>query len=506
MEEVNTLQKSHKAKTKADARRAAKIIKNYVSLGLVDIRGEEREPFADNVFHYVFSMLRTQYDLTLITQDTALAMEILALRHSKAIRSSKQLNVYRITQFGDIREWREGTEDGASGSPEHDRDMETKPLFRSCMRPRPNKDILIPVKTVPTVGDRVRVHGRGTTVLQKVLASGGGEGVIYSTSSGDACKIFHRERITEGRRRKLSLMASSPIEIDGVCWPIAPVLNGSDEFVGYLMPLAHGKPLQKCLFIKPLLVQNFPNWDRQQLVQLAITWLEKVIALHKNNVLIGDINPMNILVDSDARMYLVDTDSFQVEDFPCTVGMANFTAPEIQRRPFSSFLRTPEHEAFAVATMLFMILMPGKPPYSHQGGGDPISNIMSGNFSYPLGAESNRKTPDGPWRFIWSHFPYRTKEAFYNCFKEGKRLSPEEWASILRGYHYDLQSGHLDPSGESLKIFPTGFKQVSDYAHDKYGAEREKLVEFRCDICGNTFKVPAEKSAKFSAEKNKTCR
>lgn len=97
---------------------------------------------------------------------------------------------------------------------------------------------------------------------------------------------------------------------------------------------------------------------------LCITILKKLKYLHDRNVILGDINPNNILVVSPTEVYFVDTDSYQIEGFPCPVGTINFTAPEIQRKDFSTFLRTIGNERFAVATLLFMIMLPGKPPYS----------------------------------------------------------------------------------------------------------------------------------------------
>ena len=52
---------------------------------------------------------------------------------------------------------------------------------------------------------------------------------------------------------------------------------------------------------------------------------------------------------------------------------------------FPDFLRTIAHENFSVATLLFMIMLPGKPPYAHQGGEGLGQNIVNMNFSYPLG-------------------------------------------------------------------------------------------------------------------------
>lgn len=38
-----------------------------------------------------------------------------------------------------------------------------------------------------------------------------------------------------------------------------------------------------------------------------------------------------------------------------------------------------------------MIMLPGKPPYSQQGGGYPGDNIKNMDFSYPFGENSNKK-------------------------------------------------------------------------------------------------------------------
>src|SRR5574344_1224698 len=198
-------------------------------------------------------------------------------------------------------------------------------------------------------------------------------------------------------------MFSKEIECEGVCYPVAALYNSNKEFVGYMMPKARGKELQKSIFIKPLFLKNFPNWKKRDTVELCITILEKIKYLHDRNIVMGDINPANILVVSPKEVYFVDTDSYQVENFPCAVGTNNYTAPEIQRKHFSDFLRTMGTENFAVATLLFMIILPLKPPYSQQGGEDPINNIIRMDFSYPFGDNSNKKTPDGPWRYIWSH-------------------------------------------------------------------------------------------------------
>ena len=133
---------------------------------------------------------------------------------------------------------------------------------------------------------------------------------------------------------------------------------------------------------------------------------------------------------SQHEVFWVDTYSFQIREFLCPVGTVAFCAPEIQGKNFSTFRRTQAHENFAVATLLFMLLVPGKQPYAQQGGGTPGENIRRQDFSYPLKEKSNRKAPEGPWRFIWSNLPYRAKEAFYETFAENRRRTVRQWLGI----------------------------------------------------------------------------
>ena len=502
--EIEKLQKSKEQETADSARCAAEIMRYYSEHKLIDVRGERGDPFADNVFYYVFSKFRTRYDLALLTQDKGLAMDILTLRSSQAVRSSKKLLVLRLDRKGKLSEWTDGNNfESARKAPSESIAAEMQ-KFRLCSLPHPGKDRNLKTGALPGVGDSIDVGEIGPVRLSRVLG-GGGEGTTFRTDSGHACKIYTRDRLTEHRLQKLTLMTDKKIRIPDVCWPLALARNSQKDFIGYLMPLADGIQMQKCLFVKPLLEKSFPNWSRRNLVQLAITWLEKVVNIHNLNVLIGDVNPLNFLIKSETEVFFVDTDSYQIEDFPCPVGMANFTAPEIQGIDFPTFLRTFEHEYFAIATLLFMILLPGKPPYSHQGGGDLTKNIKEGEFSYRLGDISNKKTPEGPWRFIWSHLPYKTKEAFFNCFVNRKRISPEQWLDLMRNYKYDLDKGHLDPDGESDKLFPTRFKGVSTYAQKTYNAEEGGWESFKCDICGNTFQRNAAQADKFRNSPRKLC-
>ena len=241
------------------------------------------------------------------------------------------------------------------------------------------------------------------------------------------------------------------------------VMNAAGEFVGFLMPRATGITMQTAIFVKPRLEKTFPDWTRRDLVNVtAGTFIDHISYLHNLNIIVGDINPMNLLVTEDStKVWMVDTDSFQIENFPCPVGTVNFTPTEIQGKNYSEFLRTKDHELFAIATMIFMILFPGKPPYSQQGGGSPAENIKSKNFPYAFFRDnakgspesSGKAAPRGTWQFIWGNLPLSIREAFFSTFREDRRTSVNEWTDLLVNYRNRLNRESL-----TNELFPLGFR------------------------------------------------
>ena len=287
----------------------------------------------------------------------------------------------------------------------------------------------------------------------------GGEGTVYLVDDSTVAKIYHPKSLTVEKEAKIKALLSKKIRFEGICAPLESLYDSKDKFIGYLMPKADaekGFELQTCIFNPALLKNKLPNWTRLNLVNLSITILEKIKYLHQNGIIIGDINPFNILIKDDKTVFFVDVDSYQVDNFPCPVGTVHFTAPEIQNiESFNKLIRTEEHEYFAVATLLFMIFLSGKTPYSFQGGGNMKENITSMNFSYPLGDEDNYMAPQGMWEFIWSELSYEVRKAFYTIFKENLRLSIEDWLNILNIYLEDLQQG-VYPTA----IFPNSTEKI----------------------------------------------
>lgn len=488
---VEEIEKHSKNKDNAElaqkAKSCLKQLKQLVEAGYVEIRGEQTDNFADNVFQVVFTKFRMNHKLLLITQDNDLAKDILALNDNRSVKAN-EVKVNRINKYGFLSEffWHDLEGKDSSSQPQtskkprkKDIELDEDETFRICSQVTSTADTKLKITEMPTEGSSV-LTSKGLIRLVKELGAGG-EATVYTTNTPYVAKIYKKDNITARKFEKIQLMLSKNIDCEGICYPVEIIYNSKKEFVGYLMPQAKGQELQKSVFgPKPLFLKKFPNWKKRDTVELCVTILEKIKYLHDRNIIMGDINPANILVVSPKEVYFVDTDSYQVEEYPCPVGTNNYTAPEIQRKHFSDFLRTRGNENFAVATLLFMIMLPGKPPYSQQGGEDPISNIIKMDFSYPFGDNSNKKTPDGPWRYIWSHLTYDLKEAFYNTFRKGgsysqekDRLSVDEWIPKFRYYLELLDSGKYAQQDEmSVELFPTRHKK------------NPKSTYIRCKLCG----------------------
>lgn len=338
-------------------------------------------------------------------------------------------------------------------------------------------------RSMPKQDDRVRIGKNGPEVRISTLVGAGGEGQVFEISGENrVVKIYHEKQLTSERIAKLELMSSRSVNFRGICWPEELIYTLDNCPVGYVMQRARGVPLQKSVFVKPLLSQKFPNWHRDNLVNICISFLESMQFLHSLNVLVGDINPLNILVDGDGSdIFIVDVDSFQVEGFPCPVGTVNFSPADLQGNNFRTILRTQEDELFAVSTMLFMVLMPGKPPYSQQGGESPEKNIRESNFPYPLGEDhKGRNVSPGLWRYIWSHLPYKLKEAFHRAFRKNERIAISEWLEILQEYKRLIGKEYI-----SNEIFPTGFK-----------IPKGEGIQAVCSRqrCGKTFEMHRDKA------------
>ena len=476
--------------------------------------GDDSNPYADDLFVRLFERFAGNYEMCLLTHDITIKLRIRLLAH----RLTKRLLVGVPTKDGDlivdsdqalfdralrkharhathVNEGRGTFKDkvevaalkpllddfkkafeltetdvnhgGRVGKPAT---SGLKPTGAATAKPFPAttkikpRDTLLACTSLPREGDQVKWTSStktGTLTLGALLGEGG-EGSVYEGVGNTVVKIFDKAHITQHRKSKIDLLVNSALQTKGLCIPSATVHNTADEFVGYVMPKASGREARTIFNIRKL-EKDFPTWKKSDLVDICISFLKQVEYLHSMNVILGDINPKNLMIDDQKNVFIIDADSWQLEGYPCPVGTPMYTSPGMHGKTYAEDLRTMEDELFAVATMLFQIVMTGQFPYMRTGtDGDMVHLIREGNFAFQIsirGKEYNdRDQPDGDWKYIWSHIHKPVKDLFWDTFhKEGKRYdrrpTATEWLDAFRAYKAYLADKRLnfDPMSNDVR-------------------------------------------------------
>jgi DNA-binding helix-hairpin-helix protein with protein kinase domain len=194
-----------------------------------------------------------------------------------------------------------------------------------------------------------------------------------------------------------------------LAWPTDLLISpdGLRRVVGFLMPrVSERRPL--FTFYNPSARRQFgPLSNYRYLHRTGRNLAAAVRALHAAGCVIGDVNETNILASETALVTLIDCDSFQIRDpktgaiYRCRVGRPEFTPPELLSADFATADRTPEHDRFGLAILLFQLLMEGTHPFAgiYQGKNDPPpydSRIQAGHFVYGTRRVPYRPMPAAP--------------------------------------------------------------------------------------------------------------
>lgn len=80
----------------------------FLSSGVISIVGDQNDPFADAILLSVALKFRTQKNMLFLTQDRALATDLIAISNFQSVRPRKnyELKVRRLNKAGVIERWR----------------------------------------------------------------------------------------------------------------------------------------------------------------------------------------------------------------------------------------------------------------------------------------------------------------------------------------------------------------------------------------------------------------
>ena len=336
----------------------------------------------------------------------------------------------------------------------------------------------------------------GTLLEQGKRIGGGGEGDVYQINGSE--RLMKLYKSGHGYNdywtyQKLLEMTNHQLKYQGICFPIDIVYDKKDRFAGYTMDAAKGGSLKLTVMGEEKAMRTF-NGDFKKLdqINICLRLLDMFDYIHGHGMLVGDISSNNIMVDENKKVYLIDTDSFQIgRKFRCNVGTPEFVPPELIGKNFSKIFRTKDNENFSIALLLFNILVGGAYPYSIADD-DMTQNerTVKGIFPYYFSKTKGSKDaqpPNGRYRFTWSHLTSKVKKMFGetfssdgDCFHE-HRYKVRDWQEALKNYKYFLTTTDekfvksRDPM--SLLAFPTQYKKI-----DEEYLDRGEYV--KCKLCG----------------------
>lgn len=306
----------------------------------------------------------------------------------------------------------------------------------------------------------------GNTIHLDKKFDRGGEGDVYLIHgyTSDVAKIYKKQQSSDIHRKLLAMAQNPPHDptVNGptkhrsMAWPneILYLDRQKTQFAGFIMPRIDIKVFKK------ILIYLSPE-DRKRTFFGGFTWLHLytaafnlascLAAIHERGYCVGDINESNVLVAPTSHLSIIDCDSFQVKDpstgktWRCRYGKVDYTAPEILDCRYEDVDRTQETDCFALAVIIFQLLMEGFHPYTAKGklvddAPSTQDKIKKGIFPY---TSSQKGIAPPVYAPSFSILHPEIQALFQRCFDVGHknpaaRPSAKEWMTTLKklGRHF----------------------------------------------------------------------
>ena len=230
--------------------------------------------------------------------------------------------------------------------------------------------------------------------------------------------------------------------IVSICWPNELAFDGAGEFVGFTMPRLdivrhHAVGLLWNAADRAELVPSF-TW--KYLYVAAANFCSLMELIHAKGHVIGDVNEENLLVSNTAIATIVDCDSMQVRDpqtgvtFRSPVSREAYISPERLGTALADVDRSPEDDYWALAVLLFSMLMEGQHPAN--GIGYPPERDRRLRLGiFPMIGE--RGFPPPKFSLAFGILPPEVRSLFERCFRDGhshpeNRPGAAEWKRTLQ--------------------------------------------------------------------------
>jgi DNA-binding helix-hairpin-helix protein with protein kinase domain len=282
----------------------------------------------------------------------------------------------------------------------------------------------------------------GSAIRLGSRIGGGGEGDVYAIDgSNDRAIKYYTDKKAHEREGKVRRMVSEGLsgKFPLVAFPISMAFDRAKRFAGFVMARVTGhQPLFE-LYAPGARKAAFPQANYRFLVICAGNIARAVGAAHAAGCVVGDINHSGFLISPEAKVRLIDADSFQVSEgtkhYFCKVGVPEYTPPELQNQALGGVLRTANHDAFGLAVVIFQLLLMGRHPFSGsfaRGEMPTEKAIGEHRFAYSRTRSVGMVPPPGVPTL--DDFPPKVGAAFEAAFSPNgpqRRPTAKDWIGIL---------------------------------------------------------------------------
>ena len=307
------------------------------------------------------------------------------------------------------------------------------------------------------------------TIDESANAPGGLMGKVYPVSDQAVAKIYLERTLSDATARdmllgKVTIMAFNYQDMGNLSdspmgWPLGPLFKKAPAsltsmqldrtaFCGYLMPrVASPSKLWKVFTETKIGTQNLSG---AKLLTIASRIAEIVAICHKAGFIIGDVNPNNFLISGTSLApALIDCDSFQFkhkfksgeeQTYTTNAGTLDYCAPALLARvdqnkgSFTNVRRTQEDDEFAIAVLIFQILMSGVHPFDTLTGpiGDTKIPNNIRNRAYPYSDGARIKPPKFADEPRFRKFSPQIRGLFERVFARSDSVAAKDWAQALK--------------------------------------------------------------------------
>lgn len=287
-------------------------------------------------------------------------------------------------------------------------------------------------------------NAKGQPIPLGARVGEGGGGVVYGVldQPQTVAKVFRESVLPLDSRQldRLQLLAglSDPALLGATTIPTVLLYDSSGRVVGYLMENLYGwRPLHQ-LYQPKTRLRLFPWATHTHLIQVARRMAAAVDAVHRHELVIGDLNEANALVSPEGDVRLIDVDSFQVKTpsglVPCEVARPEYLAPELHGLSLDDRERFPTSDRFGLAVLLFQVLALGRHPFAgrpREADSTPVALEEAMRRGWFPHAEDSPLMPTAG--FDWSYLSPRLQKLFLEAFTNAPDRRPfaAEWVEAL---------------------------------------------------------------------------